>query len=284
MPDDQQFTDRLSGRLFSLLLVLFPKQFRDAYGQQMQVVFRDYLRAARRRGRLWGLIELWGATLVDLLKTALEERVRQMMSSRSALARWAGPLTVVVGVLWAMSALGDLMFQTRLISDDSLVGLVALPFLLSFLPLFPALIGIRKLFQASIGAPGRLGLALSILGCAGLFAALIASPLVGDASIDQPSLASYGAFIGFTTIRLGLLLFGIECLKSKPMPRLNGLPLFLGSTVVLSVPFDWFGVPALVPVQVMAPFWHFFISGVCWILFGAVIPGRREPLQPVVGA
>jgi hypothetical protein len=54
----------------------------------------------------------------------------------------------------------------------------------------------------------------------------------------------------------------------------------VGSTVVLSLPFDWFGVPALLPVQWATPFLHFAITGACWVLLGiALLDPRREP-QP----
>ena len=280
MPDDQ----RLSDLIFDLLLYLYPRSFRDAYGQQMRIAFRDYARAAKRRGRVLGLVELWGVTLVDVLATALEERIRQMISTRSTLSAWAGPLTVVVGVLWSMSALGDLALRMPFIGDDSLVGLVAIPFFLSFIPLLPALLGTSQLLWTLIGPTGRLGLTLSILGCVGVFAALIVGSLTNQAPGDQPTLPGYGAFIGFTAIRLGYLFVGIDCLTSRPMQRWNGLPLLLGSSAVLSLPFDWFGVPALLPALAISPFWHFCLSGACWILVGVTMPGRREQAKPIVGA
>ena len=50
MPDDQHLSDLI----FDLLLYLYPRSFRDAYGQQMRIAFRDYARAAKRRGRVLG--------------------------------------------------------------------------------------------------------------------------------------------------------------------------------------------------------------------------------------
>lgn len=268
--------------LFSLLLHLYPKRFRDAYGKDMRLAFRDSVRAARRKKRVCGLIELWVVTLADLIKTALEERLRQMLSTRAAFPHWAGPLTVVVGVLWMVSALGDLAFQVGLIVDDSLASLVGLPFLLSFIPLLPALVGTWRLFQRSVGIAGRLGLLVSVLACAGMLACLIVGSLAHNPSNDQPTQASYGAFVGFIGIRFGLLLFGVDCLNTRPMPRWNGLPLLVGATVVMVVPFDWFGVPALVPGLALSPLWHFSISGVSWILFGIGMIGQAAPSQPTV--
>ena len=58
------------------------------------------------------------------------------------------------------------------------------------------------------------------------------------------------------------------------------LPLLLGLTVVLSLPFNWFGVPAFLPSQWATPFLHFALTGACWVLLGmALMDQRREP-QP----
>jgi hypothetical protein len=59
-----------------LLLLAYPKEFRDAYGAQMLQVFRDQCRAERRRSGALGLVGLWVRTLLDLGATAIAERSR----------------------------------------------------------------------------------------------------------------------------------------------------------------------------------------------------------------
>jgi hypothetical protein len=63
--------------LYKMLLNLYPKMFRAAYGQQMCLTFRDACRVAYKQGGAGGLLALWLPTLFDLLKSALEERARQ---------------------------------------------------------------------------------------------------------------------------------------------------------------------------------------------------------------
>ena len=156
----------VSERLYGALLYLYPKKFRAAYGQQMRLTFRDACRVAYHRNGAGALLALWLPTLLDLLKSALEERARQgeITMSKVRLIAWAGPLTIVVGALWLVASMGDFAFQTGLFSDEAFLGFVAIPFFLSFVPLLFALIGTRLRFHPSAGVLGRLGLALSVAG------------------------------------------------------------------------------------------------------------------------
>jgi hypothetical protein len=53
----------------------------------------------------------------------------------------------------------------------------------------------------------------------------------------------------------------------------------VGLTVVLSLPFDWFGVPAFLPSQWANPFLHFAITGACWVLLGIAMMDQRRGSQ-----
>jgi hypothetical protein len=271
---------RVSEQLYSALLYLYPKQFRIAYGQHMCLTFRDVCRAAYHQNGTRGLLALWLATLLDLVKSAFEERARQgeITMSKSRLIALAGPLTILVGLLWLVAASGDFLLQSELVSDETFVSVVAIPFFLSFIPLLFALIGTRLRFQQSVGIVGRFGMALSVAGCAGLMVSLLASAAAPEAG--QPSWVNYIAFGCVLSIRIGYILFGIDALRYRLLPRGQLLPLLVGATVVLSLPLDWFGVPALLPSEWANAFLHFTISGVCWLLLGiAMMEQRREP-QP----
>jgi hypothetical protein len=96
--------------------------------------------------------------------------------------------------------------------------------------------------------------------------------------VEQPTRANYAAVVCFLSIRIGYILFGVDALRYRLLPRWNLLPLLVGLTVVLSLPFDWFGVLALLPSQWATPLQHFAITGVCWVLMGiALMDPRREP-------
>ena len=111
--------------------------------------------------------------------------------------------------------------------------------------------------------------------CAGNILLSGAAPEVG-----QRPWVNYAAVVCLLSIRIGYILFGVDALRYRLLPRWNLLPLLVGLTVVLSLPFDWFGVPAFLPSQWATPFLHFAITGACWVLLGiALMDPRREP-QP----
>jgi hypothetical protein len=172
------------------------------------------------------------------------------------------------------------------IGTARLLGFLAIPFFLSFVPLLFALIGTRLRFHPSAGVPGRLGLALSVAGCAGVLVALLATILLGRVApqVNQWPWVNYSAVGCVLSIRIGYILFGVDALRYRLLPRWNLLPLLAGSTVVLSLPLDWFGVPAFLPSQFASPFLHFAITGACWVLLGiAMMDQRREP-QPAAAS
>ncbi len=271
-------------RLYGVLLSLYPKEFRAAYGQAMRLTFRDACRAAYARNGAGGLLALWLPTLLDLFKSALEERARQgeIMLSKTRLIALAGPLTVGVGVLWVTASLGDLAFQTGLAQDEALLSLITLPFLFSFVPLLFALIGTRLRFHQAAGGLGRLGLAVSLAGCAGLIVSVPASLLLGGAAPEaaQGLWLNYAAVVCVLSIRIGYSLFGVDALRYRLLPRWNLLPLLVGATVVLSLPFEWFGVPALLPLPGVTPFLHFAVTGAGWVFLGIALMDPRPGSQP----
>lgn len=273
----------VSERLYGALLFLYPKEFRDAYGQQMRLAFRDACRVAYHQNGASGLLVIWLPTLLDLFKSALEERARQgeITMSKTRLIVLAGPLTIVVGALWMIASIGDFAFQTGLLRDEAFLGLVFIPFFFSFIPMLFALIGTRLRFHPAAGVLGRFGLVLSVAGCAGVIAFALAGPLLGGAASEtgQVPWVNYmmvGCVLG---IRIGYILFGVDVLKYRLLPRWNLLPLLVGLTIVLSLPLDWFGVPAFLPSQWANPFLHFVLTGACWVLLGITMMNQKQEPQ-----
>ena len=272
----------VSERLYGALLFLYPKQFRAAYAQQMRLSFRDACRAAYRQNGAGGLLALWLPTLLDLFKSALEERARQgeIAMSKTRLIALAGPLTILIGSMWLVASIGDFAFRRGLAGDEAFLGFISIPFFLSFVPMLFALIGTRLRFHLSAGVLGRLGLALSVAGCAGVIVSVLAHLLLSGVApeVEQRTWVNYAALVCFLSIRIGCILFGVDALRYQLLPCWNLLPLLLGATVVLSLPFDWFGVPAFLPSEWATPFLHFAITGTCWVLLGiAMLDQRHQP-------
>lgn len=75
---DEAPTDRRGGsvhvRIFRLLLRLYPRRFRDAYGEEMTRFFVQRLERARQARRRFAVLRLCTRTFVDLTKTAAIER------------------------------------------------------------------------------------------------------------------------------------------------------------------------------------------------------------------
>ena len=202
--------------------------------------------------------------------------------SKARLIALAGSLTILVGAMWVVASIGDFAFRIGLVRDEAFLGFIFIPFFLSFIPLLLALIGTRLRFHQAASVLGRLGLALSVAGGAGVIVFFLAGILSGMLPPEavQYSWLNYAGVVSFLSIRIGYILFGVDALRYRLLPRWNLLPSLVGFTVVLSLPLDWFGVPAFLPSQLASPFLHFFTSGACWVLLGiALMDPRREP-QP----
>jgi hypothetical protein len=279
---------RMSERLYGVLLHLYPKEFRAAYGPQMRLTFRDACRVAYRRNGAVGLLMLWLPTLLDLLKSALEERARQgeIMMSKERLIALAGPLTILVGAMWVVASIGEIVLLTGLGGADTTFWeyFNLIPSFLSLVPLLFALIGTRLRFQQSAGVPGRLGLALSVAGCAGMIVSLLASILLIRVApeVDRPFWVNFMNYAGgfcLLSIMIGYILFGVDALRYRLLPRWNLSPLLLGSTLVFGFALGWFG-------RSMSPYAGAFlqlaITGVCWVLLGLAMAGVRRGHEPAL--
>jgi hypothetical protein len=83
MLEREGFLLRVSERAYRALLVLYPKEFRDAYGPQMVEVFRDACRGEVREAGIVGLVALWRRALWDLASTAVAERIEERKFARN---------------------------------------------------------------------------------------------------------------------------------------------------------------------------------------------------------
>ena len=100
--------------------------------------------------------------------------------SKARLITLVGPLTILVGAMWLVASIGEIVLLTGLGGADTTFWefFNLIPISLSLVPLLFALIGTRLRFEQSAGLAGRLGLALSVAGCAGVIFSLLASILL----------------------------------------------------------------------------------------------------------
>jgi hypothetical protein len=280
--------------LFGALLTLYPARFRSAYGQQMRLAFRDACRAAYRRGGTGGLLALWLPTLLDLFKSALEERAQgEITMSKERLMAWTAPLMVIVGLLWLLAAFTEFMLVAGITSLNTFWDPIwRIPFDLSFFLMLPALLGLRLHTHAGASFTGRFGLLLSVAGCAGMVSLpLIMGVVNATVPPDQVgTLPDYIMAVCLPSIMVGQVLFGVDALRFSLLPRWNFLPLLSGLAIL----------PLLVVITriLMIMRWselqiigftslELAIFGACWVLMGFAMTGQqRKPsaIAPVAPA
>jgi protein phosphatase len=70
----------VSESLYHALLLLYPKQFRRVYAQEMTRTFRDCYRTERKESGTWGIARLWGLVLSDLVTSACIEHYKTFLT------------------------------------------------------------------------------------------------------------------------------------------------------------------------------------------------------------
>jgi hypothetical protein len=66
--------------------------------------------------------------------------------------------------------------------------------------------------------------------------------------VEQVSWVNCTAWVGSQCLMIGYVLFGIDALRHRLLPRWNVLPLLLGSTVVFIFTHGMFDVTAVLPL------------------------------------
>ena len=96
----------LSARIYHALLVVYPSEFRQAYGSPMLQVFRDCCRRALGDAGPAGLLALWARTLLDTVQTAFEEHAQRGVDmSKEKFVKLSGWALVLGGPVVALGGL-----------------------------------------------------------------------------------------------------------------------------------------------------------------------------------
>jgi hypothetical protein len=274
----------VSERLYGTLLYLYPKKFRAAYGQQMRLTFRDACRVAYSRSGAGGLLALWLPTLLDLFKSALEERAHrgEITMSKERVMALTGPLTIVVGALMLVGPISDLVQLVRPPYTEALWEFFHFrTATVSLAVMLPAFIGTWLRYKESAGGLGRLGLVLNVAGCVTFCLALSADFLLDVLQLlEHPTGPNYAMAASIVSILFGHSLFGIDALRYKLLPRWNAMPLLVGLTTpllgVLSVIIaSALRIDRYQAELTIAPL-QSSIAGACWVLMGMAMLGQRQ--------
>ena len=213
----------LSLVIYRSLLVLYPSEYRREYGPHMLQLFADCYRDAYTSAGTMGVVHLWLFTLIDLVKTVLEERSRQRISlTKQLFVRLSGLAAMLGGALWITIILVTANWPRGILGgmyrrfDDPL------PFvLLALLLIACGLAGAQtRQFSHSRwwGAPGSVALGIALI----LFSVF---PLTGNWWVF---------YSGYMLFLLSSLYSGITMLVGCTLPRWATPLLIVGSLLCFS--------------------------------------------------
>jgi hypothetical protein len=250
-----------SVRLYTAMLRLYPSAFRAEYGEPMAQLFRDNCRRAYRRAGAAALLILWLRTLADCLRTTLDEYMNGgLLMTRSTfvkLSGWALSVGAVALLLGIVASTRPEYNPSNMLSRpiDRLAGasagfLVVLGYLLCALGLTGLLVRYGRL----AGSRARAGLGVSAVSAAIAGLGYAAWTL----GLERPALPIF--LLGTAFMFVGLLVFGVVCVRRRPLPRWNALPLLaavwipaavLAAALYQIIRGDYLGFPKAVGVPLV---------------------------------
>lgn len=285
---NDQFPIALSVSVYRLLLFAYPEEFRQEYGGDMLQVFRDYcLRDYRQSGPL-GVLGLWAVTLLDLIKSVIEEHLHKetKMLNKNTLIRLSGWAMILGAITFLMLFIVNYLNinHPRLrpdaiyMSSGYILSLYVGPSLIA-----AGLLGLRARYGEGVGKAGK-----NIL-----LIAAIAGPVCSLIGIFGADYAPWSAYVGIgsflwgfflwgpTIQMISLLTFGILALRSGPHPFWSGLPILTGAGFPIfllsynglySHNFPWY-LMASVAIQFLAI-----------IILGYTLQGNSQQKEVLVAA
>ena len=232
-----------SVKIYKVILAAYPVKFRKEYGPHMSQVFRDCCLRAFHQNRTNGMLKLWALTLLDLLRSLIEEHLqRETSMTKSKFIRLSGWSLMIGAVAFSISTVSarvESNFYDPYMRLNIFVfyntGLV-LALWISTILLAVGGLGLRVRYGAQAGFSGKnflligaiAGPTIGLLGVIGAIARVI-------------MWAEFLLYAGNVVLLACLTIFGISILREKPLPRWNGLPFLAGF---------WF--PVLLPSMMIA--------------------------------
>ena len=226
----------LSTRLYQALLVVYPSEFRQAYGGPMLQVFRDSCQRVLRETGANGLLSLWARTMLDTLQTAIEEQLQRGVDmSKEKFFKFSGWALMLGGIAATLGWLASTRpaydrFNYYSLPVDQVANAVVFPLIiLGLLLLSMGFFGLLLRYGQESGSFGRFSLGLGALS--GVISA------VGVTGLGIFGNEPWWWIFFFSTIVqfLGLTLFGIVNLQRRALQRWIGLPILAGVWLPLSV-------------------------------------------------
>jgi len=246
-----------STRVFRVLLILYPGAFRRDYGREMTLVFHDTCRRTLHRQGAMGILGLWLTTVLDLLSTALAERLAEVnqMFSTTMFTRISGLVAAVGGALLLIVVYGEFVLDG--IRETQVY----------LMPVYGLCIAIGAAGFYVLGqyeSSGRVGLGLAFLGGVTVSVSWILLFLF------ESELWWAIWMVAMAVSELGLVIFGWSAFKHGLLPRWNSLPLVVGG-LVLAIHIA--GIATLLfgsQNKIYAALW-LAANGLGWVALGALL-------------
>ncbi len=201
----------------------------------------------------------------------------------------AGPLTIVVGALMLVGPISDLVQLVRPPYPENLWEIFHFQTAaMSVAVMLPAFIGTWLRYKAAASGLGRLGLMLNVAGCGTFCLALSANFLLDFLQLlKHPTGPNYAMVASIVSILIGHILFGIDALRYKLLPRWNVMPLLIGLLFfLLTVPtlFVENNSPEYFALELTIASLQAATVGVCWVLMGIAMLGQRPAREAAASA
>lgn len=250
---DQSRMLNLSGRFYTLLLLVYPTRFRRAFGREMAQVFRDDLRQTLSESGSAGLVGLWFLVMFDLFKTALAEHIWEIFHMPiEKLARWSSLAAALGGALMVYMFIGP--------SGNDLARIFWL-LIPAFLCWAIALTGLYRRLPAGSHPANKITLGLS------LFSILLI--LVGVLLLElTESEFAWGILIfGFYGLFIGITGMGIIAWVQRALGVWRFVPLLLAGTLLGLLLTGNEADTIDNPVQMA----FLILNGISWLLLGIAL-------------
>ena len=265
--------------LYRMLLNIYPTRFRQEYGPQKLQLFLDRSRRAYGSHRL---IWLWTITLIDLLKTMVDEHLhREIVMTQTTFIRWSGWALAGGGIAFALALIAGMLdpqWEDPLGGKDALIEYTQLGLIIvSHLLFLIGLIGIQQRHGVKVGQLGKSALMLGIVGAGAAFTgATLLEIIQGD--------WAWSAWVaGLMLMTSSLVVYGIAAARKQVMKRWNWSPIMAGLWPPLLFLIQFFGLEAISSQVPEFGDWVFlassFLSMIGFIFLGLALQG-----DPVVEA
>jgi len=207
-------------------LAAYPKEFRQEYSADMLQVFRDCMLRDYGQDGSYGVFRLWAVTLLDLFVSVFEEHLQKetKIMNKNTLIRLSGWALVIAGIGFFSIFMGVYIDENNPLKHIGnsfyyafayVYGFMVSPFLLA-----AGMLGLRAHYRQTIGNLGDI-----ILLIGGIFGPILSLiGIVGSSNDELWFLIPFGPAVSM----LCLTIFGFDANQSKPLPRLNFIPILAG--------------------------------------------------------